>query len=99
MRELEPFDSYYRRVKGEEPGGPLLEMIKFHGRISDRVNWLIIAPPGAPEGHLTMLRESFAQAMDDPEFIEGAERVFRVKPVLVTYPDIAAVVEEVSQTD
>jgi len=99
MPELEPFDSYYRRVKGEEPAGPLWEMIKFHGRISDRVNWLIVAPPKTPEAHLAMLRESFARAMEDPEFIEGAEKVFGVKPVLVTFPDIADVVEEVSRTD
>jgi len=99
MPELETFDSYYRRVKGEEPAGPLWEVIKFHGRISDKVNWLVVAPPGTPEEHLTMLRESFAQAMVDPDFLAGAEKVFGQKPVVTTFPDIVAIVEEVSQTD
>jgi len=99
MSELEPFDSYYRRVKGEEPSGPLWELIKFHGRISDKVNWLVVAPPGTPEEHLTMLRESFAQAVASPEFQTGAEKVFGQQPVIVTFPEIVDIVEEVSQTD
>jgi len=98
MPELEPFDAYYTRVKGEAPSGPIWDMMAFHGRTADKVNWLVVAPPGTPEEHLQMLRESFAKAMEDPDFIAGAERVFGQKPVVTTFPEISEIVEEVSGT-
>jgi len=99
MPELETFNEYYKRVKGEEPSGPIWEMMKFHGATADRVNWLVAAPPGTPEEHLQMLRESFAQAMEDPEFIAGAERVFGQKPVVIPFPEIGTIVDAVANTD
>jgi tripartite-type tricarboxylate transporter receptor subunit TctC len=99
MENLETFDSYYRRVMGKEPSGPAWDVIKFHGGIGDRVNWLVVAPPNTPEEHLAMLRESFAQAVSDPEFLANAEKVFGQKPSITTYPDIMDVVDEVSRTD
>lgn len=99
MPELEPFDRYYRRVTGKEPSGPAWDVIKFHGGISDRVNWLVVAPPGTPEEHLAMLRESFAEAVSSPVFLEQAERIFGQEPTLTVYPEIMDVIDEVTRTD
>ncbi|MBI1619590.1 type 2 periplasmic-binding domain-containing protein [Aquamicrobium zhengzhouense] len=99
MEGLETFDAYYRRVMGKEPTGPAWDVIKFHGGIGDRVNWLVVAPPNTPEEHLSMLRESFAQAVTDPEFLEKAEKIFGQKPAVTTFPEIMDVVDEVARTD
>lgn len=99
MEGLEPFDQYYRRVMGKEPSGPAWDVIRFHGGIGDRVNWLVVAPPGTPEEHLAMLRESFAEAVSSPEFLTNAERIFGQKPALTVYPQIMDVIDEVSRTD
>lgn len=96
--DLEPFDVYYRRVMGKEPEGPIWEMIKFHGRVSDKANWIVVAPPGTPAEHLAMLRESFAQAVSSPEFLEAAERVFGQRPIISVAEEADAIVQEVQQT-
>jgi len=99
MPEFEPFDSYYRRVKGEEPSGPIWDMIRFHGRVSDPVNWLVVAPPGTPEAHLAMLRETFVEATAKPEFLDKATSILRGTPKITGYPQIGEIVREVASTD
>ena len=93
---IEPFDAFYRRVMGEDPSGPIWDMIEFHGRVTDPINWLVVAPPGTPEGHLDMLRTSFREAMEDPEFLEGAERIFGQRPVISYFEEVQDIVDEIA---
>ncbi|MFC7705472.1 hypothetical protein ACFQXB_14850 [Plastorhodobacter daqingensis] len=94
----ETFDAYFRRVTGSEPSGPEWEMIKYHGRVTDPINWLIVAPPGTPEDHLQMLRTSFAEATQDPEFLAEAERIFGRVPTISHFEQVEAIVEEIANT-
>ncbi|WP_127104111.1 hypothetical protein [Pararhodobacter zhoushanensis] len=95
---VEPFDVWYTRVRGEAPSGPIWDMIQYHGRVTDPINWLVVAPPGTPEEHLQMLRESFAAATQDPTFLAEAERVLGQVPQISYYEDVQAIVDEIAAT-
>jgi len=96
LSDMETFDSYYRRVKGKAPEGPAWEVIKFHGRVSNPVNWLVVAPPGTPAEHLQMLRESFIEATKDPEFLAQIDKAFSQELTITDGEGITRIVDEVS---
>lgn len=95
---VEPFDVWYARVTGKAPEGPNWDMIQYHGRVTDPINWLVVAPPGTPEEHLQMLRETFAEATQDPEFLAEAERVLGQVPTISYHEDVEAIVAEIQAT-
>jgi len=95
---VEPFDVWYTRVTGTPPSGPVWDMIQYHGRVTDPINWLVVAPPGTPDAHLAMLRESFAQATQDATFLAEAERVLGQLPTILYAEDVQAIVDEIQST-
>ncbi len=95
---VEPFDVWYTRVTGAAPQGPNWDMIQYHGRVTDPINWLVVAPPGTPAEHLQMLRETFAQATQDPQFLAEAERVLGQVPTISYHEDVEAIVAEIQST-
>lgn len=92
------FDQFYKESTGEEPSGDAWEMIKFHAAVSSPVNWLVMAPPGTSEEDLKMFRESFAEAMTSPEYIEEATRVYGAPPNVELTDDMLSIVEQVTTT-
>ena len=98
LAEIPIFPDYYEAIKGEAPSGELWDMINFHANVSAPVNWLVVAPPGTPDEHLAMLRETFVEAMTSPEFLENAERVFGGPPNVVFADEVTDIVNEVQNT-
>lgn len=96
--EVPTFAQYYEDIMGKAPNGPTWDMIQFHGRVSNRVNWLIVAPPGTPEEHLQMLRESFREAMTSPEYLEAATKLYGAEPNVEFAKETIAIVDEVKNT-
>ena len=93
-----PFDQYYEQVTGSAPEGPGWDMIMYHARVTDPINWLVVAPPGTPDEHLQMLRESFAEALESEEFLAGAEELLGMVPTVSYYDDVQAIVDEIANT-
>lgn len=96
--EVPTFAEYYEAQKGEAPSGPVWDMIQFHGRVSNPVNWIVVAPPGTPEDHLEMLRSSFREAVTSEDFKAEAEKVFGTQPNIVFADEMGRIVEEVQGT-
>lgn len=96
--EVPTFADYYVAATGNQPSGPEWDMIQFHGRVSNPVNWIVVAPPETPAEHLQMLRESFQQAMTSPEFLEQAVQVFGTLPNVVYADEMTDIVGEVKGT-
>ncbi|MCA2012041.1 hypothetical protein LCM17_11140 [Cereibacter sphaeroides] len=93
-----PFDQYFTQVTGAAPEGPGWEMIQYHARVTDPINWLVVAPPGTPEEHLAMLRESFAEAVQSEEFQTRAAELLGQVPTISYYEDVQAIVDEIAAT-
>ncbi|MBF9044206.1 hypothetical protein HKCCE4037_12760 [Rhodobacterales bacterium HKCCE4037] len=89
---------YLAAQLGETPSGPIWDMIMFHSEASAPVNWLVMAPPGTSEEHLAMLRESFAEAVQSPEYLEAATNVFGGEPNIVLYEQMLDIVNTVQNT-
>lgn len=96
--EVPTFADYYQQVKGEAPSGKIWDMIQFHGNVSNKVNWIIVAPPGTPEEHLKMLQESFRETMSSPEYLEAAVKLYGAEPNVEFAEDITKIVEQVKNT-
>ncbi len=92
------FAQYYEDTMGEAPSGPIWDMIQFHGRVSNSVNWIVVAPPGTPEEHLQMLRDSFREAMTSPEYLEAATKLYGAEPNIEFAEEITAIVDDVKNT-
>ena len=96
--EIPTFQQYYTDVTGEEPSGEAWDMMMFHSRVSVPVNWIIVAPPGTPDEHVEMLRESFREAIESDAYSEAANRVFGAPPNIVHWEAMEAIVEDVQST-
>jgi tripartite-type tricarboxylate transporter receptor subunit TctC len=96
--EVPTFAEYYEQVRGEAPSGPIWEMIQFHGNVSNKVNWIIVAPPGTPEEHVEMLRESFREATSTPEYLEAATQLYGAEPNIEYAEEIIQIVDDVQNT-
>ncbi|MBF9033214.1 hypothetical protein HKCCE2091_03100 [Rhodobacterales bacterium HKCCE2091] len=96
--EVPTVAEYMTEQLGELPSGPIWDMIMFHSRASAPVNWLVVAPPGTPEEHVAMLRESFAEAVQSQEYIDAATNVFGGEPNVVLFEDMLDIVNEVQNT-
>lgn len=98
LPEILPFDQYYEQVTGSAPEGPGWDMIMYHARVTDPINWLVVAPPGTPDEHLAMLRESFAEAVQSEAFLARATEVLGQAPTVSYYEDVQAIVDEIAAT-
>ena len=96
--DIPTFDAYYEEQTGEAPSGPIWDMIQFHARVTSPVSWIVVAPPGTPEEHLQMLRESFREATQTEEYQQGAQQVFGGPPNIEYWEEMLAIVEEVQNT-
>ena len=92
------FADYFKQVKGEDPSGPVWEMVQFHGRVSNRVNWIVVAPPGTPPEHLKMLQDTFQTAVTTPEYLEAATKLYGAAPNIEFADDITKIVDDVQNT-
>ncbi|MBR9765418.1 MAG: hypothetical protein GYB53_18320 [Rhodobacteraceae bacterium] len=89
---------YIEAATGAAPEGPMWDVIDFHARASAPVNWIVVAPPGTPEEHLQMLRESFDAAVMTPEYLEAATKVYGSEPNIVHAEGMSQIISEVQST-
>lgn len=98
LEEMEPFDVFYEKVRGERPSGPIWDMIQYHGRVTDPVQWLVVAPPGTPEPLLQMFRESFEKAIETEGFKSNMARLMQIEPTILLADEVSDVIDEVQNT-
>ncbi len=80
--DLPSFRELFRTVKGSDPSGPLAEAFKISGGSRTMLRFITVAPK-TPSKLVEILRSSFRQTFEDPEFKAEAERVLRFQ--LFTY--------------
>lgn len=80
--DLPSFRELFRKVKGSDPSGPLGEAFKISGGSRTMLRFITVAPK-TPSKLVEVLRSSFRQTFEDPEFKAEAERALRFQ--LFTY--------------
>ena len=64
-----------------------------------RENWFVAAPAGVDEEKLSILRESFMEASQDPEYLAEVEEVTGLVPEVSGHAAMDRVIENLSDVD
>ena len=89
---------YIEAATGAAPEGPMWDVVMYHAEASAPVNWIVVAPPGTPEEHLVMLRESFDAAVADAAYLEQATKVYGSAPNIVHAEEMSGIIADVQNT-
>ena len=94
MKELtfQPFQEFYRSVKGKTPDGPLWEGYKTMLMVNGAMYRLIALPPGAPAQARDALRKAVLELNDDPDYIAEARKTMGESPEYVSSADLNDIV-------
>ena len=69
IQEMPAFPELYMEIHGRMPSGPLWEATNWLINQVGEMTYVGLAPPGTPPQALTDLREAYAAAANDPDFI------------------------------
>jgi tripartite-type tricarboxylate transporter receptor subunit TctC len=81
---MQPFQEYYKSVKGSMPSGELWEAYKALLTVNGTMYRLIAMPPGAPEAAVDALRDAVAHLNEDKAYLEEAHKAMGESPEYVT---------------
>jgi tripartite-type tricarboxylate transporter receptor subunit TctC len=95
MRDLQmqPFQEFYRAVRGRDPEGPLWEAYKTMLMVGGSMYRLLALPPGAPDEARDALRKAVLELNDDADYIAEARKTMGESPEYVSSPDLNEVVQ------
>jgi tripartite-type tricarboxylate transporter receptor subunit TctC len=90
MRDLpvQPFQEFYRTVRGRDPDGPLWDAYKSMLMVDGSMYRLLALPPGAPAEARDALREAVLALNSDPDYIAEARKTMGESPEYVSTPDL-----------
>jgi tripartite-type tricarboxylate transporter receptor subunit TctC len=74
--DLPSFKEFFRKVKGNDPSGPLSEAFKISGGSLTMLRSIAV-PPKTPPELVEILRKVFRATFEDPEFKAESDRVMR----------------------
>jgi tripartite-type tricarboxylate transporter receptor subunit TctC len=60
----------YKEIYGKLPSGDLFDTLNFYTNIVTNMSYILAAPPGTPQDDLAQLREAYAKATVEPEFVD-----------------------------
>jgi tripartite-type tricarboxylate transporter receptor subunit TctC len=84
---LEPFQEFYRRVKGGTPSGEKWETYLALITLNGTMQRLFALPPGAPPAAVDALRKALNRLGNDPEFAADATKTVGYVPEYDAGPD------------
>lgn len=74
VTDMPAFQDLYRQVHGKAPEGPLWNAFNWTVQQFGDLAYVGLAPPGAPEAAIAVLRKAIADAMADKTFIEESTK-------------------------
>jgi hypothetical protein len=74
VTDMPAFQDLYRQVHGKAPEGPLWNAFNWTVQQFGDLAYVGLAPPGAPEPAVAVLRKAIADAMNDKTFIEESTK-------------------------
>jgi hypothetical protein len=84
---LEPYQEFYRRVKGAMPSGEKWEAYLSLITLNGTMQRLFALPPGAPPAAIDALRAALIRLGNDREFAEDANKTMGYVPEYEAGPD------------
>ena len=96
MKELtfQPFQEFYKSVKGKEPEGPLWEGYKTMLTVNGAMYRLLALPPSAPGEARDALRKAVLALNDDADYIADSRKTMGESPEYVSSPDLNELVQK-----
>ena len=85
---IQPFQEFYRKLKGSLPSGQLWEVYRTHLAVDSAMLRLIVMPPGSPKAAADALRTALARLNNDKEYAEDAMKTIQFVPQYETGADI-----------
>ncbi len=77
----------YKEVHGKLPSGDLFDTLNFYTNMVANMIYILATPPGVSEENLKQLREAYAKAVAEPEFIDFYVKATGFGPELATLDD------------
>jgi hypothetical protein len=86
--EMQPFQEFYKSVKGAMPSGELWEAYKTLLTVNGTMYRLIAMPPGVPKAAVDALRAAVTQLNEDQAYLDEAQKAMGESPEYVTNADL-----------
>ena len=78
---IQPFQEFYRKLKGSLPSGQLWEVYRTHLAVDSAMLRLIVMPPGSPKAAADAMRTALARLNNDKEYAEDAMKTIQFVPL------------------
>ena len=87
---IQPFQEFYRTLKGREPSGPLWDAYRTNLAVDSAMLRTVAMPPGAPQEAQDALRAALARLNNDKEYAAETMKAMQFVPYYETGADINA---------
>lgn len=85
---IQPFQEFFRKVKGRDPSGPLWEAYRTNLAVDSAMLRTIAMPPGVPQAAQDALRNALARLNNDKEYAADTMKAMQFVPHYETGADI-----------
>jgi tripartite-type tricarboxylate transporter receptor subunit TctC len=85
---VQPFQEFYRKLKGRDPSGPLWDAYRTNLAVDSAMLRTIAMPPGAPQAAQDALRAALARLNKDKEYAADTMKAMQFVPFYETGADI-----------
>ena len=85
---IQPFQEFYRTLKGREPSGPLWDAYRTNLAVDSAMLRTVAMPPGAPQEAQDALRAALARLNNDKEYAAETMKAMQFVPYYETGADI-----------
>jgi tripartite-type tricarboxylate transporter receptor subunit TctC len=85
---IQPFQEFYRKLKGRDPSGPLWDAYRTNLAVDSAMLRTIAMPPGAPAAAQDALRTALARLNNDKEYAADTMKAIQFVPHYETGADI-----------
>ena len=87
---IQPFQEFYRKLKGRDPSGPLWDAYRTNLAVDSAMLRTVAMPPGAPAAAQAALRTALARLNNDKEYAADTMKAMQFVPHYETGDDINA---------
>jgi hypothetical protein len=87
---IQPFQEFYRKLKGRDPSGPLWDAYRTNLAVDSAMLRTIAMPPGAPAAAQAALRTALARLNNDKDYAADTMKAMQFVPHYETSADINA---------
>lgn len=96
---MKSFREVAEEITGAPPSGKLWESIQWLNEGMAGVTWFVGVPAGVDEATLQMLRETFAETMNDPDFMAEAAKTTGIVPTYTSPEAMQTMIDGLKKVD